>query len=54
MTSRLFNEFEEHIIKNKKYDKYVCDNANIIGITYNQMARFKLYELDDIYNYKYT
>ena len=49
-TSRLFNEFEEHIMKNKKYNKYICENANIIGITCNQMARFKLDELDDIYD----
>ncbi|MBW5388583.1 AAA domain-containing protein [Brachyspira hampsonii] len=49
-TNRLFNEFEEHIMKNRKYDKYVCENANIIGITCNQMARFKLDELDDIYD----
>ncbi|ELV06109.1 AAA domain-containing protein [Brachyspira hampsonii] len=49
-TSKLFNEFEEHIMKNKKYDKYICENANIIGITCNQMARFKLDELDDVYD----
>lgn len=49
-TSKLFNEFEEHIINNKKYNKYICENANIIGITCNQMARFKLDELDDIYD----
>ncbi|WP_297296525.1 AAA domain-containing protein [uncultured Brachyspira sp.] len=49
-TKKLFNEFEEHIMKNKKYDKYICENANIIGITCNQMARFKVDELDDIYD----
>ncbi|ANN63306.1 DNA helicase [Brachyspira hyodysenteriae] len=48
--NKLFNEFEEHIINNKKYHKYICENSNIIGITCNQMARFKLDELDDPYD----
>ena len=47
---KLFAEFEENIKNKKRNHKYICDNASIVGVTCNQMARFKIEELDSPYD----
>ena len=47
---KLFIEFEKNIENKKGNHKYICDNASIIGITCNQIGRFKIEELDEPYD----
>ncbi|CRF31567.1 DNA helicase [Brachyspira suanatina] len=46
----LFFEFERNIGNKKRNHKYICDNVSILGITCNQIGRFKIEETDEAYD----
>lgn len=46
----IFCEFEKNIGNKKINHKYICDNVNILGITCNQIGRFKIEETDEPYD----
>lgn len=46
----LFCEFEKNIGSKKRNHKYICDNVSILGITCNQIGRFKIEETDEPYD----